>query len=764
MVLPIPHQGKAIGAVYLENNLATGVFRSCEGSFLSLLCSQLGAGVTIARSYSQQLERQRELEETNARIATAHAASTRFVPATFLKRIGRANTQEVQLGDAVEDCYTVMFTDVRGFTAISDRMSASRVFKFLNRLLAVIVPCVLECDGTVDKVMGDGTLCLFKRADNAFKAARMIQRAVRKLNEDSKQDSELLPEELARRALRHLGRYARDFPPSMSPPLSQELDEAPMIRRSCSLETRQKVQPQSMRDDRIRRGRSDGYRGTAVHVDAPEEEQGDDSDEDEYSLGRSCAKPKQNSRERLHFPLRKHADEEAAAASEEPPRRAARNRRRGAQGMSREGGADVKMRGRGDGVGVERGIAEEHASVEEGVNGEEGGVGASETVSGAIQACVGHRRNFSPLRGILGAFSECSSDRSELESNWNGYGLNSVMDGHRQLQEEHAEYDETYGSRAEDGRAGKDTACNGDSLAEHAARASGRRNAARRRNTATARSRRRGGSPKDDCGNGLLANGNSRGLRVGREERTGVFGEHSGMSESGEERDEKEEEEEEGGDERWPEVHIGIGIHSGPVLLGCLGTADRLDATCVGDTVNQASRVEQLTKSMGAEILASDKAVRAALHECGELNSDPLLWEHGENGDTNSDDEGRRDSLDWSAGGGAHGASAEADQTQTSLRDLVRDLGRVKVKGKAEPMWVYQVFEDPHDLAGRGELKRAKTTTGILARRARFRDARIALGGGQHAAGCQILQALKKECPHDKVLDAFLGNAELSPT
>jgi len=108
--------------------------------------------------------------------------------------------------------------------------------------------------------------------------------------------------------------------------------------------------------------------------------------------------------------------------------------------------------------------------------------------------------------------------------------------------------------------------------------------------------------------------------------------------------------------QNYPPTNIGIGVHSGPVVIGTLGSDSRMDSTVLGDAVNLASRLEGLTKNYRLPMLVSEDSKNLISH---------------------------LEEFNW------------------------RLLDRITVKGKSEPVRIFEVFNQYSDKNYENKLKAA---------------------------------------------------------
>lgn len=141
----------------------------------------------VERSYEARMEAEAESKETlrrsNAALERLNEAYFRFVPEEFLQQLGKGSIADVALGDSVLRRMTVLFSDIRGFTTLSEIMSPPGTFKFINDYLHRVGPLIREHDGFIDKYIGDAIMGLFPgKPDDALEAAVALQREIRIFN------------------------------------------------------------------------------------------------------------------------------------------------------------------------------------------------------------------------------------------------------------------------------------------------------------------------------------------------------------------------------------------------------------------------------------------------------------------------------------------------------------------------------------------------------------------------------------------------------
>ncbi len=140
------------------------------------------------KKLAEQVEmRNRFIRETFGRYLTDEVVDTVLESPTGLRMGGEKRK------------LTMMMTDLRGFTSLSERLPADRVVKLLNRYLAAMVPVIKEYQGTIDEFIGDAIFVLFGApvwheddAERAVACAVAMQIAMEGLNAENRKDD--LPE------------------------------------------------------------------------------------------------------------------------------------------------------------------------------------------------------------------------------------------------------------------------------------------------------------------------------------------------------------------------------------------------------------------------------------------------------------------------------------------------------------------------------------------------------------------------------------------
>jgi adenylate cyclase len=166
---------KALGILYVDNVTATHRFSDDDFEF----CIAFAGIAAVAIENGQFAQRiQREL--------LTRSNFERFFTPQLAKRI--AESSEIRLGG--DKCpVAVLFSDIRGFTALSETMPPSDMASLLTEYFTEMVECVFRYDGTLDKFIGDAVMAQWGAplagpddADKAMAAAVDMIRELDNLN------------------------------------------------------------------------------------------------------------------------------------------------------------------------------------------------------------------------------------------------------------------------------------------------------------------------------------------------------------------------------------------------------------------------------------------------------------------------------------------------------------------------------------------------------------------------------------------------------
>ena len=176
MAMPIMHGDRIAGIFYLGDKKSGKLFRREDIDLMTTLATR-GA---VAMENANLVEQMKQEEEVRSNLA-------RYLSPQIVERVVR-NDMQVNLGGQRKEV-SVLFSDIRGFTTISETWPPDQLVTILNEYMTEMVAVVFENKGSIDKFVGDAIVAVFgslveveNHARHAVNAALGMQRRLVDLN------------------------------------------------------------------------------------------------------------------------------------------------------------------------------------------------------------------------------------------------------------------------------------------------------------------------------------------------------------------------------------------------------------------------------------------------------------------------------------------------------------------------------------------------------------------------------------------------------
>jgi adenylate cyclase len=177
MCAPLIYKDRVFGIFYVDCLSKPYAFSQEELGIFSVIAAEAALSFDNARSH-----------EELARRVVERQALERFLPPTVVEKI-LANPDEIHLGGE-NQTVTILFSDIRGFTRMSEHMEPHAVVELLNEYFTEMTDIIIDSGGTLDKYLGDGIMAVYgapiAKPDDplrATKTAMEMQRALATLNQ-----------------------------------------------------------------------------------------------------------------------------------------------------------------------------------------------------------------------------------------------------------------------------------------------------------------------------------------------------------------------------------------------------------------------------------------------------------------------------------------------------------------------------------------------------------------------------------------------------
>ena len=149
---------------------------------LTTLALQSSAAIESALLYEKNIQEVKEREEAMRRV---YEVTGKFVPYEFIASLGHKVITDIKLGDQVEKIVTVLFSDIRDYTTLSEQMTLEENFRFVSSFNKRMGPVIGRNNGFVNQYLGDSIMAIFPgNAADALNAAIGMRLVLEELNEE----------------------------------------------------------------------------------------------------------------------------------------------------------------------------------------------------------------------------------------------------------------------------------------------------------------------------------------------------------------------------------------------------------------------------------------------------------------------------------------------------------------------------------------------------------------------------------------------------
>jgi adenylate cyclase len=185
MTVPLLHANEILGLMHLDSQIASNAFTDKDLQICIGMASQAAVAIQNAR-LAQRIERE----------AQTRAQISRLIPPSVVDQVVKGELT-IEKGGRLNEI-TMLYSDIRGFTAMSDGAPPEEVVNTLNEYFEVMVEVLFRHKGTLDKFVGDEIIGLFgapiDMEDHEFKSVACALDMLRSLTEFNRtRESEGLP-------------------------------------------------------------------------------------------------------------------------------------------------------------------------------------------------------------------------------------------------------------------------------------------------------------------------------------------------------------------------------------------------------------------------------------------------------------------------------------------------------------------------------------------------------------------------------------------